>query len=81
MKKYLLRGLWFLADEASAFQTQFIVRHAKTLDDCKDPALSLKNNKAIWAIISAALVCENLMLAFRAYGYDSWAMEGFAESD
>jgi nitroreductase len=36
-----------------------------------------KNDQAIWAIKSAALACENLMLAFRAYGYDSCAMEGF----
>jgi nitroreductase len=36
-----------------------------------------KKDQAIWAIKSAALACENLMLAFRAYGYDTCAMEGF----
>jgi nitroreductase len=36
-----------------------------------------KKDQAIWAIKSAALACENLMLALRAYGYDSCAMEGF----
>jgi len=29
-----------------------------------------------WAVKSAALGCENLMLALRAYGYDSCPMEG-----
>ena len=29
-----------------------------------------------WAAKSAALACQNLMLAFRAYGYDSCPMEG-----
>ncbi len=31
----------------------------------------------IWAVKTTALACENLMLAFRAYGYDSCPMEGF----
>ena len=30
-----------------------------------------------WAAKSCALACENLMLAFRAYGYDTCPMEGF----
>lgn len=30
----------------------------------------------VWAHKSTALACENLMLAFRAYGYDSCPMEG-----
>lgn len=30
-----------------------------------------------WAIKSCALACENLMLAFRAHGYDTCPMEGF----
>jgi len=29
-----------------------------------------------WAVKSTALACENLMLAFRAHGYDSCPMEG-----
>jgi nitroreductase len=33
----------------------------------------------VWAHKSTALACENLMLAFRAYGYDSCPMEGFDE--
>jgi nitroreductase len=32
-----------------------------------------------WAVKSSALACENLMLAFRAAGYDSCAMEGMDE--
>lgn len=32
-----------------------------------------------WALISTALACENLMLAFRAYGFDSCPMGGFDE--
>lgn len=34
----------------------------------------------IWAAKSAALGCENLMLALKAYGYDSCPMEGFDSS-
>lgn len=30
-----------------------------------------------WAVKSTALAAENLMLAFRAYGYDTCPMEGF----
>lgn len=33
-----------------------------------------------WACKSVALACENLMLAFRAYDYDTCAMEGFDEA-
>jgi nitroreductase len=33
----------------------------------------------IWAIKSSALACQNLMLAFRAAGYDTCPMEGFDE--
>ncbi|WP_295903735.1 nitroreductase family protein [uncultured Bdellovibrio sp.] len=33
----------------------------------------------LWATKTTALACENLMLAFRAAGYDSCPMEGFDE--
>jgi hypothetical protein len=33
----------------------------------------------LWATNSTAFACENLMLAFRAAGYDTCAMEGFDE--
>lgn len=33
----------------------------------------------VWAHKTVALACENLMLAFRAAGYDSCPMEGFDE--
>lgn len=33
----------------------------------------------VWAVKSAALAAENLMLAFRAYGFDSCPMEGMDE--
>lgn len=32
-----------------------------------------------WAVKTTALACENMMLAFRALGYDSCPMEGFDE--
>lgn len=32
-----------------------------------------------WALISTSLACQNLMLAFRAYGFDSCPMGGFDE--
>lgn len=35
-----------------------------------------KGGMKIWAVKSAALACENLMLAFRAFGYDTCPMEG-----
>lgn len=34
----------------------------------------------VWAVKSTALAAENLMLAFRAHGYDTCPMEGFDES-
>lgn len=34
------------------------------------------NDMKIWAVKSAALACENLMLSFRAFGYDTCPMEG-----
>lgn len=33
-----------------------------------------------WSVKSTALACENIMLGFRAAGYDSCPMEGFDES-
>lgn len=33
-----------------------------------------------WAVKTTALACENIMLAFRAYGYDTCPMEGFDEA-
>ena len=41
----------------------------------RDPISSFGINT--WAVKSCALACENLMLAFRAYGYDTCPMEGF----
>ena len=35
-----------------------------------------KSELKMWAIKSTALACENLMLAFRAFGYDTCPMEG-----
>lgn len=35
-----------------------------------------KSDMRVWAHKSTALACENLMLALRAFGYDSCAMEG-----
>lgn len=35
--------------------------------------------QALWATKTTALACENLMLALRAAGFDSCAMEGFDE--
>ena len=38
-----------------------------------------RHEQALWAIKSAALACENLMLALTAHGFDSCPMEGFDE--
>jgi len=35
--------------------------------------------QTLWATKTTALACQNLMLALRAAGYDSCAMEGFDE--
>lgn len=40
---------------------------------------SSEHGMQMWASKSASLACENLMLAFRAYGYDTCPMEGFDE--
>jgi len=36
-----------------------------------------RHEQALWAVKTAALACENLMLALAAHGYDSCPMEGF----
>jgi nitroreductase len=33
--------------------------------------------RRLWAVKTAALACENIMLGFRAYGYDTCPMEGY----
>ncbi len=38
-----------------------------------------KADMRVWAHKSTALACENLMLSFRAFGYDSCPMEGMDE--
>lgn len=38
------------------------------------------NGNRLWATKTTALACQNLMLAFRAAGYDTCPMEGFDES-
>ncbi len=39
-----------------------------------------KSDMRVWAHKSTALACENLMLAFRAFGFDSCPMEGIDET-
>lgn len=46
--------------------TQVINREPTSISDMR-----------VWMHKSTALACENLMLAFRAYGYDTCPMEGF----
>lgn len=41
----------------------------------REPISSFDMN--LWAAKSCALACENLMLAFRAHGYDTCPMEGY----
>ena len=36
-----------------------------------------KSEVELWAAKSTALACENLVLAFRAHGFDTCMMEGF----
>lgn len=39
-----------------------------------------KADMRVWAVKSVSLACENLMLAFSAYGYDTCPMEGYDSS-
>ncbi len=55
-------------------------KFARTLD--KSNCLSLAFTPAdakLWASKTTALACENMVLAFRAHGFDSCMMEGFDE--
>ncbi len=36
-----------------------------------------KSDLRVWTVKSCALACENLMLAYRAHGYDTCPMEGY----
>ena len=36
-----------------------------------------KSDMRVWAVKSTALACENIMLGFSAFGYDSCPMEGY----
>ncbi len=38
-----------------------------------------RHEQALWAVKTAALACENLMIAVSAYGFDTCPMEGFDE--
>jgi nitroreductase len=38
-----------------------------------------RQEQALWAVKTAALACENFMLALTAHGFDSCPMEGFDE--
>jgi nitroreductase len=38
-----------------------------------------RHEQALWAVKTAALTCENFMLALTAHGFDSCPMEGFDE--
>ena len=38
-----------------------------------------RHEQELWAVKTAALACENLMLALTAHGFDSCPMEGFDE--
>jgi nitroreductase len=56
-----------------------IKKVAVTLAGLKKPSPrepTSHSDMRVWAHKSCALACENLMLAFRAYGYDSCPMEG-----
>lgn len=65
-------GLFFLIKRVLVFFAGFFTVIAR------EP-LSFKALQ-MWAHRSCALACQNLMLAFRAAGYDTCPMEGFDES-
>jgi nitroreductase len=53
----------------------FFLRFTKVLPGGNSSIADLR----VWMHKSTALACQNLMLAFRAYGYDTCPMEGFDE--
>ena len=52
---------------------------ARTLDKQLPVTAFNPADARLWASKTAALACENLVLALRAYGFDSCMMEGFDE--
>lgn len=52
---------------------------ARTLDKQMPVTAFTAADSKLWAAKTTALACENLVLALRAYGYDSCMMEGFDE--
>ncbi len=60
----------------------FLKRPLFSLIGCFRPmvrGLYSKKDREMWAVKTSALGCENLMLAFRAHGFDTCPMEGFDE--
>ena len=53
----------------------FFLRFSKVVPGGNSSIADLR----VWMHKSTALACQNLMLAFRAYGYDTCPMEGFDE--
>lgn len=53
----------------------FFLRFSKVIPGGNSSIADLR----VWMHKSTALACQNLMLAFRAYGYDTCPMEGFDE--
>ena len=54
-------------------------RVARTLDKQLPVTAFNSADAKLWASKTTALACENLVLALRAYGFDSCMMEGFDE--
>ncbi len=52
---------------------------ARTLDKQLPVTAYNQADAILWATKTTALACENLVLALRAYGFDSCMMEGFDE--
>ena len=52
---------------------------ARTLDKQLPVTAFNPSDAKLWASKTTALACENLVLALRAYGFDSCMMEGFDE--
>lgn len=52
---------------------------ARTLDKQMPVSAFSPADAKLWATKTTALACENLVLALRAYGFDSCMMEGFDE--
>ncbi len=81
-KDFYTRGVYFTYWQGPLHVVGAVKKAAANITGMFRPMMRApftKSDMRIWAIKSTALAAENLMLAFRAYGFDSCPMEGMDE--